>query len=163
MVLTLLGTAIGGLTSIIPGVINYFERKDKLNHEREMLALRTKHAQAASQIEIDTINAKADANEGDSLRRHDASLSEPGFIGALRRSVRPIITYLFFFLFAFVKVVAVWSTLDALQSDEVLNASLIWTDIVPIIWDDQTSAIFAAVIGFWFGSRTIEKMMRLEG
>jgi hypothetical protein len=25
------------------------------------------------------------------------------------------------------------------------------------VWDDETQAIFAAIISFWFGSRAIEK------
>jgi hypothetical protein len=41
-----------------------------------------------------------------------------------------------------------------------LGDALLWNDLMPLIWDDQTSAIFGAIIGFWFGGRAIEKLMR---
>src|SRR6056300_1287413 len=107
IVTSIIGTLAGGLTSILPGVLSYLQRRDELKHEQQILALRAKYQQADNDLQIDLINAKADANEGESLRRHDASLDGKGFINALRRSVRPVITYLFFLLFVFVKVVAV--------------------------------------------------------
>jgi hypothetical protein len=31
------------------------------------------------------------------------------------------------------------------------------TEIIPIIWDNNTAAIFMTVIGFWFGTRLLDK------
>ena len=31
-----------------------------------------------------------------------------------------------------------------------------------ILWDDDTKAIFAAIISFWFGSRAIDKSRQIK-
>ena len=151
----ILGTLTGGLTSIIPGVISWMKRKDELNHAQAMAKINLQLATQQANIEMDVIDARADANEGESLRRHDSDLDGDGFIDALRRSVRPIITYLFFFLFVFVKVVALISAINVTDAETIL-----WSDLMSIVWDSQTSAIFGAIMGFWFGGRAIEKLMK---
>ena len=157
---SVLGILSGSLTSLLPGVLKYLQRRDELRHEQQILALRSKYARQDADIQLDIINAKADAREGESLRDHDASLTEQGFIGALRRSVRPVITYLFFFLFVFVKVVATVAAYQTAGAQDWLGNAFLWSDLMPVIWDDQTAAIFGAIMGFWFGSRAIEKIMR---
>lgn len=157
---TLIGTLTGGLTSILPGILSFLQRRDELKHEQQILALRAKYAQVDAQIQVDTINAKADANEGESLRRHDASLDDRGFIGALRRSVRPVITYCFFSIFVFIKVIAVVAALKSSGSTDIIGNAILWSDLMPVLWDDQTAGIFGAIMGFWFGGRAIEKLMR---
>jgi hypothetical protein len=157
---TLLGTLTGGLTSILPGILSWLQRKDELKHEQKLAEIRYKLSSEQAKMEVDIINARADAFEGESLRRHDASLDGTGFINALRRSVRPVITYLFFFLFVFVKAVAILAALRTTGTQDWLGDALLWNDLMPLIWDDQTSAIFGAIIGFWFGGRAIEKLMR---
>lgn len=157
---TLLGTLAGGLTSILPGILSWLQRRDELKHEQKLAEIRYKLSSEQAKMEVDIINARADAFEGESLRRHDASLDGTGFISALRRSVRPVITYLFFFLFVFVKAVAILAALRTTGTQDWLGEALLWNDMIPLIWDDQTSAIFGAIIGFWFGGRAIEKLMR---
>lgn len=157
---TLLGTLAGGLTSILPGILSWLQRRDELKHEQKLAEIRYKLSSEQAKMEVDIINARADAFEGESLRRHDASFDGTGFINALRRSVRPVITYLFFFLFVFVKAVAILAALRTTGTQDWLGDALLWNDLMPLIWDDQTSAIFGAIIGFWFGGRAIEKLMR---
>ena len=157
---TLLGTLAGGLTSILPGILSWLQRRDELKHEQKLAEIRYKLSSEQAKLEVDIINARADAFEGESLRRHDSTLDGTGFINALRRSVRPVITYLFFFLFIFIKVVAVLAALKTTGTQDWLGDALLWSELMPLIWDDQTSAIFGAIIGFWFGGRAIEKMMR---
>ena len=74
--------------------------------------------------------------------------SGTGFIGGLARSVRPIITYAFFLLFAVIEGTLLYGALQAgTDFQEAIN----------ILWDEDTKAIFAAIISFWFGSRAIDK------
>lgn len=156
---TLLATVLGGLTSIIPGVIEYMNRKEELRHEKELFALRAQYLSAEAKKEIDVINAKALVEEGDSLRRHDSSLDgNGGFINAMRASVRPVVTYLFLMMFLGVKLVAAIAFIQASAAEGWLNSALAWAELMPIIWDENTSAIFGAIIGFWFGGRAVEKM-----
>jgi hypothetical protein len=83
------------------------------------------------------------------LIEHDISINQgTGFISGLQRSVRPVITYSFFILFATVEITLLQK---AMAMDIPFNEAL------AIIWDDDTQAIWAAVVSFWFGSRAIEK------
>lgn len=155
---TILGTLVGGLTSFLPGVLNFFMKREELKYAKEMAAMEHETVRLRTEKEIEVINVRADANEGESLRRHDSSIDGAGFIGALRASVRPVITYMFFLGFIFVKVIAVWVFIESGTAGDWLGSAMAWTDIYPIIWDDNTQGIFGAIMGFWFGSRTIEKL-----
>ena len=143
---------------MLPGVLNFFLRKEELKNAATMAEIDIKVMELRAKQEMDIIDVRADAAEGDSLRRHDSNLDGKGFIGALRASVRPIITYLFFFLFVAVKLIAVWAFVNTSGNGDWLADSIAWTDIYPIIWDVNTHGIFGAIMGFWFGSRTIEKL-----
>ena len=147
MLLTLLSTVVGAATNLLPSIMNYFERKQKQAYEKEMLALQMEAAKQNVQLNIQLENVKADNAEGQSVRDHDASLDGGSFINALRASVRPVVTYLFFFLFCAVKICAV---VVMMQKGITVEKAL------PVIWDGETMALFGAIIGFWFGSRTIQ-------
>ena len=70
------------------------------------------------------------------------------WIDGLRGSVRPVITYAFFGLFIFVEVSAYLS---------LTAAGVSGLDAVNAVWDEDTKALFAAVIAFWFGGRAINR------
>ena len=70
------------------------------------------------------------------------------WVEALRASVRPIITYAFFFLFATLKTAVLFKLLD--QGVGI-------TDGLIAVWDGETQALFAAVMSFWFGQRVLAK------
>jgi hypothetical protein len=74
-----------------------------------------------------------------------------GFINALRGSVRPVITYVFFGLFIAVKVTALISLME--EGNDLAGS-------INLIWDDATSGLFAAIISFWFGGRAVSKYMK---
>ena len=40
---------------------------------------------------------------------------------------------------------------------EALEKGTDFAEAINILWDDDTKAIFAAIISFWFGSRAIDK------
>lgn len=70
----------------------------------------------------------------------------------LRTSVRPVLTYAFFFLFALIRLIAMW------HAYHIEHAKTI--DLLPILWDEGTGALFATVLGFWFGTRAIFRARR---
>jgi hypothetical protein len=65
----------------------------------------------------------------------------------LRASVRPVITYTFFGVFAFIKLYGFYFAVHR------ENVSILL--MLPILWDEGTQALFAAVLSFWFGSRAL--------
>ena len=93
------------------------------------------------------LDLKAEIQELKSLYKHDQSLeTKNGFISALRASVRPVITYFFFFTFVGVEVSVIFS--------------LVEPHIIDRIWNTNTQGLFAAVLSFWFGSRAMSKVMK---
>ena len=70
------------------------------------------------------------------------------WVDGLRGSVRPVITYAFFGLFVFVEISAYLA---------LTNAGVSGLDAVNAVWDEDTKALFAAVIAFWFGGRAINR------
>ena len=66
-------------------------------------------------------------------------------MNALRGSVLPVITYLFFLLFAGIKRSIVYAMI-AHQNIDLMN-----------VWDDETTAIFSGMMAFWFGNRAMSK------
>ena len=93
-------------------------------------------------------------NEHQRLIDHDISINKgTGFIAGLQKSVRPIITYCFFGLFCAIEVTLL---MQALEEGNNIAESL------NILWDDDTKAIFAGIISFWFGSRAIDKSRQIK-
>ena len=63
--------------------------------------------------------------------------------------MRPVITYLFFALFAAVKGTLIYAL--------IANQNVEWTVAIQTAWDDDTAAIFSAIMAFWFGNRAMSK------
>ena len=154
--LSLLGSLLGFGGSIIP-YIRQFQRKSDQKFELKKLEVQAKiqseqlQVQAKLQKELGkaTLNlfeAQAKDKEHERLIQHDIGVAtDTYFIGGL---VRPIITYAFFLLFAVIEGTLLYGAIQAgTDFQEAIN----------ILWDEDTKAIFAAIISFWFGSRAIDK------
>lgn len=149
--LALLSPLFGILGSLLPSIVRIFERKVEMKHEIELTRLKMEAALVQTKVQLDIESIKADVVEGQSVRDHDKSIDGGKFLNALRASIRPVITYLFFFLFCAVKMAAAYVMIKNGQSiPEMLNA----------VWDIETMSLFSTIIAFWFGSRVMEKMER---
>ena len=147
--ISLLGTLIGFGTSIVPEILGYFKQRQANQQELAMLEAKAKYAEKLSELKVKELDAQADIVESQSIYQHDNNLDSGSFVNALRGSVRPIITYAFFVLFASVKATA----LVAMMNNEGVDLS---TGLLAI-WDSETQAIFSAIIAFWFGNRAMSK------
>jgi len=147
--ISLLGTLIGFGTSIVPEILGYFKQRQANQQELAMLEAKAKYAEKLSELKVKELDAQADIVESQSIYQHDNNLDSGSFVNALRGSVRPIITYAFFVLFAAVKATA----LVAMMNNEGVDLS---TGLLAI-WDSETQAIFSAIIAFWFGNRAMSK------
>ncbi len=136
--------------------------KDRFSHQRGMESKQqeldaiaagyqtTIHEQGeslqAQAAEIDTLRKQAQDSDSDNdLKGHTTLLF-------IRSSVRPVVTYGFFALFA---IITLYSLHHGLAVDHTPVK-----DIFPVIWDDDTEDLFAAVIAFWFGSRAAAQRPR---
>lgn len=147
--LTLLSPLIGIVGSLLPSVVRIFERKQELKHEIDLAKIKLDTAIRAAEANLKLEEIKADVAEGQSIRDHDKSVDGGKFINALRASIRPVVTYLFFFLFVAVKVSAAYVMLANGQSVPAM---------LEAVWDTETMALFSTIMAFWFGSRILEKM-----
>jgi len=147
--LTLLSPLFGIVGSLLPSVVKIFERKQEIKYEMEMNRLRMEAALQNAEIQIAIEDAKADVADAKSVRSYDNNIDGGRFINALKSSIRPVITYVFFALFVAVKIAAAYVMIQ--QGDSIpvmLNA----------VWDTDTMALFGTIIAFWFGARVLEKM-----
>ena len=147
--MSLLGTALGFGTSIIPEVLGYFKQGQQNKQDLAMLEAKAKYASQLPTLKIAELDAEADIAETKGIYEHDRSIDAGDFVNALRGSVRPVLTYAFFLLFATIKGVTVYTMVMTDGMD--LSAGLI------AIWDPETSVIFSSIIAFWFGSRSMSK------
>ena len=149
--LTLLGSLLGFATSAIPDIMALFRERADRKHElavldRQMEQMRLGHTQRLEEIEVN-----ADIAESKALYQHDAALGGSSrWVDGLRASVRPLITYAFFILFAAVKGSGLYLL--------IVVEGLLIAEALPRIWDPETQALFAAVMSFWFGNRTLLKL-----
>lgn len=150
--LALLSPLFGILGSLLPSVVRMFERKQEIKYEIELTKIKLDAAERQADLNFNIEMVKSDSNLRQSALDHDKSIDGGKFINALRASIRPVITYTFFFLFVSVKVAAAYVMINTGQSvPEMLKA----------VWDIETMSLFSTIIAFWFGSRVMEKQERI--
>lgn len=150
--LALLSPLFGILGSLLPSVVRMFERKQEIKYEIELTKIKLDAAKQQADLNFNIEMVKADSNLRQSALDHDKSIDGGKYINALRASIRPVITYTFFFLFVAVKVAAAYVMINTGQSiPEMLKA----------VWDVETMSLFSTIIAFWFGSRVMEKQERI--
>ena len=150
--LALLSPLFGILGSLLPSVVRIFERKQEIKYEIELTKIKLDAAERQADLQFNIEMVKSDSNLRQSALDHDKSIDGGKYINALRASIRPVITYTFFFLFVAVKVAAAYVMLKTGQSvPEMLKA----------VWDVETMSLFSTIIAFWFGSRVMEKQERI--
>jgi hypothetical protein len=147
--LTLLGSLLGFVTSAFPDLLGLFRDSQDRKHELAILDRQLEQMTLGHQQRLDEIEVQADIAETKALYRHDKPVGV-AWVDALRASVRPVVTYAFFLLFAGVKGSALY-VLIAVEG-------LVLADALPRIWDPETQALFAAVMSFWFGQRALSKL-----
>ena len=147
--ISLLGTLMGFGTSIIPEILGYFKQKQADAHQLEMLAAQAQYAEQLSKLKVQELDVQAEIEETKGLYAHDRSIDSGKFINTLRGSVRPVVTYLFFLMFSATKGTLIYAM--------IVNQNLDWTIAVDMAWDQETAAIFSAILAFWFGNRAMSK------
>lgn len=153
MILTIVSTLLGILSSLVPNLMRIWERKNEAKYEIELTKLRIEASKQGLQLSKEIEEIRSIVQEGESLRDNDSSINASPFINDLRASVRPVITYAFFFLYFSVKAIAFAAIIGQGLNIQNLQFAL------NTIFDDNAIAIFSALVGYWFGSRSLEKFM----
>jgi len=170
--LTIFSTLVSFLMGGLPKILDFFQDKSDKSHELKLAQMQTDRElqlaaagfvaqQRIEEIKLDEIKTQSASNEKISLvdtqkaemqaiYAHDSALSEgtSTWIKDLRASVRPVITYGFFFLLVGIDSVLAYKGLTSGTDFNVLANQL---------WDDETQALFASIIAFHFGGRAFGK------
>ena len=159
--LSIISGILGFATSGLPSVLDFFKNKGDQKHEQAMARLEMERtmemakAGYASQERIeefrtDQVEMETYAQERLALYKHDEKLAEGAspWVINLRASVRPVITYLMLFVLLFVDIVGlIWA----------IKSGVDFATAMEIVFSNEEMAIFASIIGFWFGSRRWDK------
>jgi hypothetical protein len=170
--LTLLSTLISFLMGGLPKLLEFFQDRSDKKHELDLaqmqitreLELRKAGFEAQERVEhikSEQLATESAANtaqvligaqqaEMQAVYAHDTALNEgtSPWMKNLRASVRPVITYGFFFLLVFVDIGGFWYG---------YYMSVPFNDLLEMLWDSDTQALFASIIAFHFGGRAFGK------
>jgi hypothetical protein len=170
--LTIFSTLVSFLMGGLPKILDLFQDKADKSHELKLAQMQTERElqlaaagyvaqQQIEAIKLEEIKTQTQSEEKVSLidaqkaemnaiYAHDMSLNEgtSQWMKDLRASVRPVITYGFFFL-----LVAIDTTL----AYKGLTSGVEFTVLADQLWDNETQALFAAIISFHFGGRAFGK------
>jgi len=170
--LTLLSTLISFLMGGLPKLLDFFQDRSDKKHELALAQMQTERELAlrkagfeaqervenihTEQLEIETKAQTqmsiidAQKAEMQALYAHDMSLNEgtSTWMKNLRAGVRPIITFGFFFLLV---------GIDVALAYQGITTNVPFTELADQLWDNDTQALFAAIISFHFGGRAFGK------
>jgi len=144
--LSLLGSLLGFGTSFLPKIMEYFQDRQDKAHELQVMDKQMAMQERGHEMRLEEINIDADIRETESLHRHDRKAGVV-WVDALRGSVRPVVTYVMVLEFVFIKSAAMYL---------IFGADGVSLDTLNMIWDEETRALFAAILSFWFGHRALK-------
>lgn len=167
--IALLSALVGFVSSAAPEFIKLFrEGKDRkhelalltlqMQYEREKLSLEQETRRYEAQQQLEAIALQRDTAESVALNaRVKESLVGVAWVDALAGTVRPVLTYVFFLMYAAVKV----AQYHVLTANVLPWHSVSLSQIAVSLWTEDDMALFTAVIAFWFGQRALGRRGRM--
>jgi hypothetical protein len=140
---------LGFLGSAFPQILKLFQEAHDRRHELAILDKQMEQQRQGHSQRLEEIRIEGEIKQSVALYQHDSQPAGYKWVEALRASVRPILTYAFFLLFAAVKIAGLY-TMVGFDGMSLAVA-------LPLIWDAETQALFAAIMTFWFGQRAMGK------
>jgi|TARA_R110000868_G_scaffold96636_2_gene265925 hypothetical protein len=149
----LLGSVFGGLFRLAPEVLKFLDKKNERSHELNMFQLQTDLEKMRGQFRMEEKYVDHSVAQLDTIKEAFKEQSETAknagwFVSAISALVRPGITWALFFMYAAVKVAALYMAF-------LTNAP--WHEVIQQSWDADDFGIFTMCISFWFVGRSIEK------
>lgn len=170
--LTLFSTFLSFLMGGLPKLLDFFQDKSDKSHELKLAQMQTERElqlaaagfvaqQRIEEIKFDEIKTQTEADtrqsligaqksEMEAIYAHDVEIGKGASQAMInyRTSVRPTITYGFFGLLMLVEIGLFFYG---------WNRGVEFNDLAKMLWDDETQALFAAIISFHFGGRAFGK------
>ena len=148
--LTLLSSLLGFGTSFVPKVLDYFQDKSDKKHELMLMDKQLEQQLKLGELGLRKSHIEADTEEFKAVHRHDTAIIKQSakWAATYSATVRPTITYLFMLLFITVEISAYYA---------LVSKGMAATDALHIVWDQDITSLFAAILSFWFGGREIRR------
>ncbi len=136
--ITLIGALLGFISSAFPDLLKIWRDAADRKHELAILQMQMEQQRQGHTNRLEEINVQADIAESRALyKTYHTGIK---WVDALNGTVRPVIAYSFFILYAVVKIMQ-------------FSADLPW-----LLWTAEDQAIFAGIISFYFGQRAMSKL-----
>lgn len=155
LVESLLGSLIGGAFRLAPEILKWLDRKHERAHELALFDKQLEADKFKGAQRIDELTLQADmAQMAGGLTALQEALkgqfqrSGVKFIDAMNVSVRPVVTYSFFALYALTKVAVFIAAMHSGSG---------WVEAVKPIWTDADMALWSAILNFYFLGRVFDK------
>jgi hypothetical protein len=134
---TFLGGLFGLLGALFPELLKFWRMGAERRHELDMLELQLKAGRQRALHRREEIGIYADLAEQQLV--YHTYQSGTRWVDALNGTVRPVVAYGFFFLYAGLKV------------SQWMNG-FFW-----LLWCEEDQAMLAGILSFYFGHRAIQK------
>lgn len=133
---TLLGALFGFLGALVPEFMKLWRDHADKKHELAIMDRQMELQKSGHGQRMEAIGAWADVAEMENV--YSTYTTHIPWVDALNGTVRPVLAYAFFLLYAYVKFVQFTHTP--------------WQ-----IWEEDDRAIFAGIISFYFGHRAMQR------
>lgn len=145
--ITLLGSLLGFISAMFPDLLKLFRDSQDRKHELAILEMQMEQQRQGHTNRLEEIQVNADIAESRAL--YQTYHTGIRWVDALNGTVRPVIAYSFFALYALVKFLSYAAIPEHGASLEVVYQTL---------WTTDDEAIFAGIISFYFGQRAMAKL-----
>jgi hypothetical protein len=154
--LTILSMIVGFVSSLAPDLLKLFQDGKDKKHELDLLKFQSQMADASHLARMDEIGIDAYSKIVTSAHRSQDNMlkNSSKWVVDFSASVRPVVTYLFIIAFIGFKAAAFCAA---------INPSLPWQEpmdylqAMMFVWGEEETAIFAGIIAYWFGDRSLTK------
>lgn len=144
--LAALPAILGALAGMVPSLVQLFTLKANNAYQLEMARLQLQGQKDNTALQIDLAGAQADQRQADRLYDFGSGASGIRWIDALAVFIRPFLTLAFF---------SIWAVMELFLFIYAVNSGYDLGQLVKLLWPEETQAMFAAIIGFWFGDRML--------
>lgn len=148
--ITLLASLSGFISALIPELVKLMKDRNDKNHELQMLLKKFEHLDSVKSSKIMKMSIKNELDQHNAL--YATYKSGISMIDALNASVRPVLAYSFFLMYAIVKF----------TQYKAIAETVIIAQYLEILWSMDDQAIFASIISFYFGQRTFSKLWKYK-
>ena len=158
--LTALGAIFGFLGSLAPEIIKFIKAREDRKHELAIMDRQTELTKLSLSAKLEEIGINADVTDmANVYQQSQGGVPDTGIkwvdavLEIINALVRPTITYIYFGLYLVVK----YANYQIMK----VQQSLDWKTAITLNWNDFDSAMLAAILGFWFGNRMVQKYMKM--